>query len=556
MKKLRLSNQRPSLFVALLVPLLAFALACGAAEEPTPTPTATPTPAATPTATPTAAPLATPTPTRPGPTATPTPTSVAVAKPTPTPGKQPQRGGTLNLTVTAIPPNFDSQLLFNPDGSSTNSKFYSSLLLNYEGEVAECEVCSEWHWENNGKTMVFTLIKGIKFQTGQELTSADVKYSLRMIMGDVDGIVSPRSGIIKEYIESIETPDKYTVRINLIRLSAFVPKVLANATSVIYREGTTREELKKAPAGSGPFRVTKTVAGASWTAERNPNYFKPGQPYLDNLEWTGIGDTNTRVAAFLTGRMDMLIANPPEQFLGKFKQVTDEGRVEAYRFRGGARFVGVWMVIPKPPFSNLKLRQAVNLGLERTRLGLASFGAVSLHAQLMLYTAESDWSSFTSDKGIWDVVPGWGTGAKKSQEIQQAKQLVKDAGYPNGLDIEAMVAPTSGGNFLEASEEIQKQLAEIGLRLTKLTQVTSATLAERMANLDYMMQYYTLSVMTRDPDEVIGQYWITGGARNTIGYSNPEVDKLFVQMSSELDQAKRKQLLLQIQDIILFKDEA
>ncbi|MDO8750763.1 MAG: ABC transporter substrate-binding protein [Dehalococcoidia bacterium] len=555
MKSFSLHHRWQSLMAAFLIPLLAFILACGPGEQPTPTPTptATPKPAATPTVTPAAAPVATATPTRPGPTATPTPTTVAVATPTPTPGKQPKRGGMLRQVTASFTPNFDIQLLSaSPDFYTTNSKMYSNLLLNYTEEVVECDTCSEWHLENNGKTMVFTLIKGIKFHTGQELTSADVKYSLRMIIGDVDGIVSPRSGVIKEYIESIETPDKYTVRINLLRPSPYMSQVLANGSSVIFRDGTTREGLKTAPAGSGPFLVDKIVSGSSWTLVRNPNYFKPGQPYLDKVEVTTIADEATRMAAFLTGRWDLHIRSSPiaEAFLPSFQKLADQGRINLQPTIGGNHQQGVWMVVSKPPFDNLKLRQAVNLALDRKRIGSAVFGNLPVHPQLLVYTKDSPWSS-RPESEIWDVLPGWGTGAKKAQEIEQAKQLVKEAGYPNGIDTEMyglITAPWPLG-----SEESAKQLAPVGIR-GKLQILQSVALAERFTNLTYTMLYYPFAMITRDPDEIVGQYWITGAVRNPTGYSNPQVDKLYVQMSSELDFAKRKQLLRQLEDIIVLKD--
>lgn len=541
-------GQRQSIWIAIVALLLLIALACGPGEEATPTPTAPPEVKAEATVTPTP---------EIGPLATPTPTKEAAPAATPTPSVQPKRGGTLRLAAASATPNFDLQLLATtPDYMWTNAKVYSNLLLNYVEEVAECDICSEWHLENNGKTMVFTLIKGIKFHTGQELTSADVKYSLNMIMGEVDGIVSPRSGVIKEYIESIETPSAYVVRVNLLRPSPFMPKILANATSVLYREGTTREDLKKAPAGSGPFLATKIVSGASWTVERNPNYFKTGQPYLDSSVITIIVDTATRVASFVTGRTDMWVgpAYPPEQFRDKFDKLVNEGKVATQELAGGTGIIGGHMNNSKPPFDNLKLRQAVNLALDRERIGVASWGKDYYRVHLLAYTKASPYASFKSDNEIWNVVPGWGTGAKKAQEVEQAKQLVKEAGYANGLDVGQLDA-RNVEPYRTVSETFAQMLGEVGIR--GIIKVVDGTVqAERFTNLSYSLQFFLFRLVTKDPDELVGQYWITGGARNVWGYSNSQVDKLFLQQSSELDFAKRKQLLDQIVDIIVLKDVA
>ncbi|MDO8751785.1 MAG: ABC transporter substrate-binding protein [Dehalococcoidia bacterium] len=556
MKSLSLHRHWQSLMAAFLIPLLAFVLACGPGEQPTPTPTATApaAPKATPTATPTVAPQATPTPTRPGPVATPTPTAVATPTPTPTPGVQPKRGGTLRMGPCCFTPSFDPQLLsVQPVYFQSNGKLYLNLFVNYEGQKVECEICSEqgWHLEDNGKTIVANLLPGIKFHNGQELTAADVAYSLKMITGEIDGIVSPRAGPFLQYVKSIEAPSKYEVRINLIRPSPFVPKILAVAAASIYRQGTTREDLKKADSGAGPFIVKNIISGASWQLVRYPDYFKKGQPYLDGVDITVIPDANTRTAAFLTHKIEWNDANS-KQYEAKLTQLEGEGKVRRLVELGGCGQRHVGMNNQKPPFDNLKMRQAVNLALDRSAINAVDYGSSILQGtpSVLFYHPGDDYA--TPAEKVWNVIPGWGTGTKKAQEIEQAKQLVKDAGYPNGIDLEQMAVITSS-NF--SPEFIQQELGNVGIR-TKISSTPADQQTERMTNLNYQIQSYQYCVITRDPDEIIGGYWITGGSRNWLGYSNPEVDKLFIQMSSEQDPAKRKALFFQIQDIVILKDVA
>ncbi|MEK7778074.1 MAG: ABC transporter substrate-binding protein [Chloroflexota bacterium] len=557
MKRSPFRWQRPYWVGSILVPILLFILACGPGEQPTPTPTATPTKAPAATSTPTTAPVVTPAPTTVGPVATPTPTLVATPTTAGPVAEKPQRGGTLEDVIGVYPPTFDPQLLaVTPDFFWSNAKLYNNLLINYEGQTIECEICSEWHLANNSKTMVFTLIPGIKFHNGQELTSEDVKYSLRMIMGEVDGIVSPRSGVLKEYVQSVEATSRYEVRLNLVRPSSFVPKILSVSAAVMYRAGTTRADLNKAPAGSGPFLIKEVIPGASWKMERNPNYFKPGQPYIDKINQTTVVDANTRAAAFLTHKAEFNIGpqRPADQFLPGFYKLRDEGKITIEPFLKGTALWGSFMNVTKPPFDNLKMRQAVNLVLNRRAFADATHAKYGdplggARAQLLVYF-EADGALGRPESQIWNVLPGWGTGAKKQQEIEQAKQLVKDAGYPNGLEVPQMarlpLAPYSELN--------QQELAIIGIR-GPLDQVTATVHGDRLGKIDYLINPYILRMTTSDPDEVIGQHWVTGGGRNVTGYSNPEVDRLFVQMSSELDLAKKVALFKQIEEIIIFKDQ-
>ncbi len=539
-------------WAVVVLPLLAFFLACGPGEEATPTPAAAAT--LVPTATPTAAPLATSTPTRPGPTATPTPTSVAAPSPTPTPGVQPKRGGVLRINGSRYPASFDQQFL--ADATAYHPflpKMYNNLMVNYEGNQIDCEICAEWRLEDGGKTMVFKLLPGIKFHNGKEMTSADVAYSLNMILGQIDGIESPRCGVLKEYIDAIETPGTYDLRIKLARPSVFVQKILSITSCAIYPAGTTRVDLAKGPAGSGPFVLTKAVQGANMSYVRNTSYFKPGLPYLDGVETTFVGDATTTVAAFLTHKTEYYSSSEiPEQVEAQLGKLVEQGKMY-YRAGEGTSGEGCWMVSGKPPFSNLKLRQAVNLALDRTAIGEINYGNKHVQ-QLFFYNEGMEFA--TPKEKVWDVVPGWGTGAKKQQEIDQAKQLVKDAGHPTGIDV-SNIRRVSGFTTQQVvtQEEAQRELAKVGIRV-KIEPVDIVAYQARLTAAEWQFNCSVYSITTYDPDEIVGQYWTTGASRNNFAYSNPEVDKLFIQMSGELDPVRRRALFFQIQDIIILKDVA
>ncbi len=546
-------NMSVGLASVVLLPLLLFILACGPQAAPTPTATAKPAP----TATPTTVPLATSTPTRPGPTATPTPTSVAT--PTPTTqavqAVQPKKGGVLRWVAGSYPSSHDAQFLTASSGLPVfNSRLYNNLFVNYEGNQIDCEICAEWHLEDAGKTMVFKLLPGIKFHNGKEMTSADVAYSLKMLMGQIDGLVSSRAGVIKEYIDAIETPGTYEVRVKLVRPSIFVQKVLAIGSSVIYPTGTTRADLAKAPAGSGPFLLTRAVQGASMTYDRNPSYFKQGLPYLDGAEVTVVTDNTASLAAFLTHKTETLIAasDIPEQIQVQFDKLVAQGSMHHSSAGPASGAQGCFMANGKPPFDNIKLRQAVNLTLDRTAIGEVTFGNKYVE-QLLFYNQGLEFA--TPKEQIWNIVPGWGTGTKKQQEIEQARQLLKDAGYPTGIDVLQLGRTTSWETHAVYNEEAQRELAKVGIR-TKFEFVDSVTYDSRLSASAFQLNCYRYALTTYDPDEIVGQYWLTGATRNYSGYTNPQIDKLFLQMSAELDPAKRKALFFQIQDIIILKDQA
>ncbi len=537
---------KPSLWLTLVVPLLAFAIACGAAEEPTATATTAPAATATsiPTATPTLAPGQTPV-AKPTATSIPTPTAVMV--------DAPKRGGTLEVVNSSFTQTFDMYLECCPNQFEQIGPLYNNLFVNYDGDLSECEICSSegWRLEDNGKTMVFKLEPGIKFHSGQEMTSSDVKYSLNMIMGNIDGLVSPRCGVMKEYINAIETPSKYELRLKLARPSAFLPKILSVGCGVVNPDGTPRDALRDAPFGSGPYVLKDWIPNVSGEFEANPNYFKPGLPYLGGISWVRVADRASRAAAFYTGKGYKWVGYSPSEFPRLFK-LADEGKLFFYKEICGDGPHGAWMT-PKPPFDDIKVRQAVNLGLDRQSLGAAMYGDLYT-PQLLHYCSGQPWG--TDESQIWNVEPGWGTGAKKQQELDQAKQLMADAGLGMGLDIKQFVTNPnpSGVGYTGGIEVLQAELGKIGIRTTFDYASSSQDFVARTSNHDFLVMWYIYYMTTYDPDEIIGQYWITGGARNNHAYSNSEVDTLYLKMSAELDAAKRKAVFFEIQDIILRQD--
>ncbi|MBI4200939.1 MAG: ABC transporter substrate-binding protein, partial [Chloroflexi bacterium] len=308
---------RPGLLLGILAAVgMLVAVACGPAAAPTPTPTKAP---AAPTATSTTAPapaVATPTPTRaPVVQATPTPTTAAPPTPTPTKGPQPKRGGIVKENGTEDPPTFDSHNATSSAHNIHNAKLNAQLLWNPSGWAIEPDAAESYQISGNGKVWTFKLRDNVRFHTGYKpahprdgtlMTAADVKYSLEKIMGLIDNEVSARSGWMKEFID-IKRPDhglvvvdNRTLEVHLTQPFAGLANILVINFSSIFPEGTTREMLASRPYAAGPFRLKEFQRGSLWRYERNPDYFKPGLPYLDEMQHVNIKSEPAAQSAFIT----------------------------------------------------------------------------------------------------------------------------------------------------------------------------------------------------------------------------------------------------------------
>ncbi len=541
--------------LALALGLALVLVTCGPGEQPTPTATAKPAATAVPTATPTQAPAAAPTATSiAAPIAIPTATSVAT--PTPIPAEQPKRGGTLLITSTGYPGSFDAILLSTSLGFyEWNQKLYNNLMANYVDDKIECELCTGWRIENSGKTWVFDMVQGVKFHDGREVTAEDVKYSLEMQMGLIDGLISPRGGLIKEFIDTVEAPSKYVVKINLLLPTTFQNKMLGIGASVVYPKGTVRADLQSKPQGSGPFVLTKAVSGASYTMDRNPNYFKPGLPYLDRVQAEVVASAVTSRALFLTGKKKyfQITEASAQGEIPTYDKMVADGQISKKVSLGACGPQGIWFNPNKAPFTDVNMRKAFNLVADRKALDKVMNGAYG-NVSVMGYTPGMAFS--TPPEKVWDVFPGGGTGAKKQAEIDEAKKLLAAAGFAGGLTIE-MVArgPIDNTGLGASTEPYQQMLKQVGVNAT-LKLVDTAQKAELQATRNFQFILDLQCQTTFDPVEFIGQYFITGGARNFEGYSNLEIDKLFRQMIQENDFAKKQEIFLKTQNIIAVQDMA
>ena len=516
-------GRRHCLWLA-LVPLLAFALACGAAEETATTPT-------------TQAPVAVPTPT-------------ALPTPTPTPvGGVPKRGGQL-IQYSPYPSHWDQTQLCCPDALIGLTKTYLTVLWQPTQDTIECDLCKSWSLENGGKTIALNLRGDATFHNGTPIKAKDIKYSIEKIMGKIDGVVNIRNGFIKEYIETIDAPDDLTVKINMKRPAPLVSAALTVPMAAILPEGTKRAELTEPPVGpnnkytSGPFYLKEAVRDSHYIYERYPNYFKKGLPYLDSIKMQHFADQAAATTALLVGQVGMFtyLGTPPPQFWPQLNKAEKAGKISVvdkpYYCLSGAS----WMNQTKPPFDDIRVRQAFDLAIDRVEYGQVKYGGDYIAATY--FPADTFWGRPASE--IWDVIPGYGTGAKKKAEKEAAKKLLADAGYPNGMDLKLLYA---GGTWTAGDDEVlQRNLRAVGVRAELDLQSDASN---RWAQLNYQFYLFRACLAIGDPDELVANYYIKGGGRNFQGYTNPKVEDLYILMSSEQDPAKRKQFYRQIEDILI-----
>jgi peptide/nickel transport system substrate-binding protein len=426
---------------AIIIPVLVLLVAIltlSACSQSTPTPSATkPAPAAS-TSAPapaasTSAPAAKP--------ATSAPVSSAPATSAPAAG-QPKLGGTMKFSrFTADGVNLGDPLKH----AGMNSWFHSgpaleTLLRADEKGILIPWLATAWKEDPASKSVTLTIRQGVKFSDGTNFNAEAVKWNLQHL---VDG-KHPAVGSFA----AIDAVDANTVKITL---KDWDSTVLGNLTgdagqmispTAYQKNGDNAGNI---PVGTGPFILNKWDKGSVVVYDKNPNYWIKGQPYLDRMQWVVIPDMNAKTLSFLNKELDAILTIDPPQI----KQLTAAGYKTLHQTVGsGADGYVFSSDDPNSPWSKLAVRQAAQYAFNTAEYTAALFGDEAAPANQ--FVGKASWA-YNPD------VVGY------PFNVDKAKQLLTQAGYPNGF--KSMIYGSQDQTFNKRALAIQEYMKKVGITL-------------------------------------------------------------------------------------------
>lgn len=404
-------------------------------------------------------------------------------------------------------------------------------LGTFNTNTGEYEPLLAESWEtdkNDPRIWTFHLRHGLKrHHDGKELTAEDVVHAIDRAKHDPH----TAQGNNVHPIASAEAVDKYTVKITTTEPTAplldyIFDRLIITGKDLFDQYGAAAD--RKAPYGWGPYTIGDIAIGQRMVLNKNPEWpgIKPDNP--DRIVFTRIREDEPRVTALLNGEVQIATAIPPH--LAK--------RVEA---ASGVKAVGVPSVENMflamnphfPPWNNKALRQAVAYAIDREAIVQSVFQG---HAEVLHGAVGPGQYAYSPD-----VTP------KYHYDPAKAKQLVTEAGFPNGIDVELYASADRYVNDRQSSQAIASMLTKVGIR-TKLT-IRDYSIEWPNVRKGLVPFYYQGRGSVIDPSPFLEQYF-QSGVTPRLGYSNPQLDKLLEAERREFDPAQRKQLLLQAYDLI------
>lgn len=394
--------------------------------------------------------------------------------------------------------------------------------LNLQPGLAE-----SWEQSEDGKTWTFQLREGVLFHNGREMTADDVKWSFeRLIDPETGAGNAARVGPPETEIEVIDT---YTVDITHPEPFGIFPQSIGfdKSTGIVAKESLEDDGTISVPIGTGPFQITEVEGTTRLVLEKHEDYWQEGLPYLDEIVIEPIPDDTVRETALRSGEIDWVLTIAPQNF----DSLKEDPNVEvATAPQLSYDYIGVNLT--REPFDDVRVRHAIALALDREVLCEAGFFGLCETVQGPTGSG-SPW--------YFDYAP-------YDRDIERAKELLEEAGYPDGFEME-LLPTTQYQHTVRTAQVLQQQLAEIGIDASINAPEWSEWL-ELEGNFKYDVYVCNWNGLI-DADQYYYLQHHSDLVFNFTGYSNSDFDELVEEGRSISDFDERYEIYEQANKILV-----
>src|SRR5215472_5103698 len=401
------------------------------------------------------------------------------------------------------------------------------------------DLATSWSWSEDGTELSFTLRQGVKWHDGQPFTAKDVKCTWELLMDKAPEKLrlNPRQSSY-DNLAAVTANSDYTVTFQLKRPQPAFPMLLASGFAAVTPCHVSPAQMRQHPIGTGPFKFVEFKPNEHIKVARNLDYWKPGRPYLDGIEYTIIKDPATAVLAFTAGKFDMTFPyNLTVPLMSQIGSQVPQGICEMTT-TGVNRHLLV--NYHKPPFDNRDLREAMSLSIDRQAfIDTLSQGAGEIGGVLQ-----------PPPEGLWgmpadEVKQLAGYGPDVHQNRAEARAIKQKLGYRPDKPLKIKVLTRDLPVYRDPAVLLIDHLKHVYID-GELELVDTAQYFPKILRKDYAIAL-NLQTSGPDPDPILKVFYGCAASLNWDGYCNAKIDELIDRQSMEGDPEKRKQLLFDIE---------
>ena len=433
----------------------------------------------------------------------------------------PRRGGRIRVAgaTAAVNDTLDPAKQSNQSDYIRGTMFYNGLTV-LDGSLTPRPALAEEFTTKDATTWVFKLRKGVQFHDGKPLTPADVVFSL---MRHKDPATASKAKALADQIEEVKATGPNEVTVRLSAPNADLPVILGTFHFHIVKDGTTDFN---AGIGTGPYKVKEFKPGVRSISVRNEAYWKPGRPYLDEIEYVGIGDEGARVNALLSGDLDLVGSVNPRSV----QRIRDSAGHAIFESQAG-QYTDLVMRRDAGPGANPDFVLAMKYMFDREQMKRA----ITLgHA-----VVANDQPIDPTNRFYFAGLP------QRSFDLDKAKFHLQKANLGSGPV--PVVASPAALYSVEMALVMQQTAQKLGLNLD----------VKRMPADGYWSNHWMKSPVgfgninpRPSADMLFTQFFKSDAAWNEAGWKNEKFDQLLLAARAETDNTKRSKMYADMQVMV------
>jgi peptide/nickel transport system substrate-binding protein len=422
---------------------------------------------------------------------------------------------------------------------------FNNLVL-YDQHVAQNseqsivpDLAQSWSWNEDGTQLTFKLRHGVRWHDGKPFTARDVKCTWDLLTGKgAEKLrINPRRSWYDDLEEVVTNGDDEATFV-LKRPQPALLALLASGFAPVYPCHVPPEEMRRHPIGTGPFKFVEFRPNESIRVTKNRDYWKPGRPYLDGVEYTIVPNRGTALLAFETGKFDMTWPyDVPVPLLREVQRQAPQAICDTAPLNASRNLI---MNSSVPPFDDPEIRRAIALSLDRKAfIDILDDGQGDIGGAMLPPPA-----------GVWGLppdllkgLPGYDPDVEKSRA--EARAIMEKAGYGPNRPLQVKLTIRNIPIIRDPAIILIDQLKTIYVK-AELEPVESVNWFPKVFRKDYAFGLNMTASAIDDPDQQFYENYACGAQRNITGYCNPGLEKLFAQQSVETDPEKRQKLVWQI----------
>lgn len=453
-------------------------------------------------------------------------------------------GGTLVAVVQPEPPLIMSGINQLGPALYVAGKIYQGL-LTYSADLSpQPSLAQSWTISDDGLTYVFKLQEGVKWHDGEPFTSADVVFTVDKLLRETQPRVRT---LIDRYIDTITAPDEHTVEFTL--KSPFAPFIYvfeAGSMPIVPKHLYDGTDYKtnphnQTPIGTGPFKFKEWRRGSHISLERNPDYWKEGKPYLDEVIFRVIPDAASRAVAYERGDVDLLRGGDVDNVdVERLRNLPNT----SYSTDGWEMYsphAYMVMNMRKPPFDNVKVRQAAMYAIDRQFIvdnilfGLGRVATGPIASTTLLY-----------DDNVTRYEP----------DLDKARELIKESGVDLSKTPVRLMPLPYGTSWDRTAEFIKQSLEQIGFKITTEPVADAGSWFNRISNWDYDLTL-CYAFQYGDPGLGVSRLYLSDNivkgthTANVQAYQNAVTDELLTKGDQATSREERQEYYSQAQKLLV-----